>query len=52
MGRPPKKKTEKQSANVMVRLTPAEYRLLRADAESAGKSMAAVLLDGWKSRRA
>jgi hypothetical protein len=50
-GRPPKPRKEKQSCTVAVRITPPEHKLLKADAVSAGKSRAAVLLDSWRRVR-
>jgi len=52
MGRPPKPASEKQSARVMARFTPAEYARLAVDAKKAGMPIATYLVHCWKNRRA
>lgn len=50
MGRPPKKPGDKQTACIMVRLTPAEGRRLRAEARAAGLPPATYLAELWRNR--
>ena len=50
MGRPPKAPADKFSERVTVRLTPAEFAQLRAEAESHGLPLAEVLLRAWQQK--
>ena len=50
MGRPPKAPADKFSERVTVRLTPAEFARLRAEAESHGLPLAEVLLRAWQQK--
>jgi hypothetical protein len=50
MGRPPKKKAEKQDGHVMVNVTPAELRMLKAEAKAKGLSLGALLMLPWRNR--
>ena len=49
MGRPPKPPGEKQSACIMVRVTPAERKELEAEAKRRGVSLSALLMEAWKA---
>ena len=51
MGRPPKPGDKKQSERVSVNIRPAERQALEREANEAGLSLAAYLLDCWKKRR-
>ena len=50
-GRPPKPKGQKQTEGIMVRVTPADKRLLAKDAKAAGfDSLAAFLVFCWQEQ--
>jgi len=51
MGRPPKPVEDKQSERVSVNMTRRERQALEREAAEAGLSLAAYLLDCWKTRR-
>jgi len=51
MGRPPKPVEDKQGERVSVNMTRQERRELEQEANEAGMSLAAYLLDCWKRRR-
>jgi hypothetical protein len=51
MGRPPKPASEKQSARVMVKLIPKDYKRLLAEAKRAKMPTATYLLNFWRTRR-
>ena len=48
MGRPPKPRAEKYSRIVCLKMTQAEYRALRAEAERLGISLGALLMRPWR----
>lgn len=51
MGRPPKKAKDLRSKPVALRVTPSEHKQLVKDAEQAGMSISAYLLDCWQKAR-
>jgi hypothetical protein len=50
-GRQPKPKAEKQSERVVVYLTPAEAKRMRADSDKAGGTPSAFLTGLWREWR-
>jgi hypothetical protein len=48
MGRPPLPPADKRSKCVMVRLTPGEYRALKAVARQEGLALARLLMKPWR----
>jgi hypothetical protein len=50
-GRPPKPLGEKWIPATLVRVPPEELKVLRAEAKSAGMSVAGYLLACWRRRR-
>ena len=50
-GRPPKPVEDRQNDRVSVNMTRRERQALQQDADEAGLSLAAYLLDCWKKRR-
>lgn len=51
MGRPPKKKAEKQSERVMVYLTLRERARLEAMAKKEGLHLAALIMRPWREEK-
>lgn len=51
-GRPPKPEAERMTDRIIVRLCPADRRLIERDAKLAGKAMAEILVEGWLLWRA
>lgn len=51
MGRPPKRAAEKCSVNVSLKITKAEYRILRAEAKRRRISVSALLMAPWRKRK-
>lgn len=48
MGRPPKPKNEKFSAQVLVKMTPAERLMLEKLADESGISLSALLMQRFR----
>jgi len=51
MGRPPKKAKDRRTRPVALRVTPTDHKQLVQDAEQAGMSISAYLLDCWQKVR-
>ena len=51
MGRPPKPKSKKQNARIMLNVTPADKKILEKDARLTGKSLSAYLFEAWQKFR-
>jgi len=51
MGRPPLPASERCTKRVNLRLTPAEYRTLRAEARAARIGMATYLVRMWRESK-
>ena len=48
MGRPPKKKADRLTRCVMVRLTEKEHKRLSGEAQKAGRPLAQYLMLPWR----
>jgi len=48
MGRPPKSASEKQSRQINIRVTQAEWKILEAEAKRRGISISALLMKPWR----
>jgi len=51
MGRPPKRKADKQASRIQVNLTPAEFRQVTREAKAAKLSRSAYLVECWRKAR-
>ena len=51
MGRPPKKAKDKLSEIVTLRMTPADHKQLKKDANASGLSLSAYLQECWQKGR-
>ena len=51
MGRPPRPAAERQSKRVLVSMTPADFRRLKAEAKARNLPLATVLLRTWQQSK-